>query len=275
MYNENIIKYHIGFIMNIIGCNLSFSIEDSELLKLISKDDVKINDLEFSKCEDNSILSGSIYVTNPGIGYDFILFELKDLIIKALVIIPGIEDLRIKDNVQFSILNEKEILDANYPIITCPSKFMVIEPKTPSVSKADFEDSLRTICASNDKFNNTTFWQYISYSVTDVEKGKTKFDIISQYRLLWTSFNSLYSMLCPGKTERKSLEEYTNKNYVVEYFKKAMNDHLTYKYFERLIKGDLTLRYGKENISDKLRDSIEEKNYKEISKNIILCLKIA
>lgn len=272
MNRNNQVKYNIDFEMIILGCKLNFSITDNKLLELMSQDKIEIKKIRFSKDKNGSVLSGSFSTIEPIEGYNYILFGFKALIINILVTIYGIENLRIEDDVQFNIINKEELKAANQPIIPCGSRFMVISPEVPEVSKDNFEDRLRSVSLIQDKFYNTALWQYIAYSVTDLGKGKTIFDIISQYRLLWTAFNSLYGELCPERTERLSLEVYSGKSYVIEFFKSMMGCYSDYENLKRLVNGNLFLRYGKENVSLKLEESIKNQDYKSISKYCILCL---
>lgn len=95
---------------------------------------------------------------------------------------------------------------------------------------------------------------YVSYSIIGTSEVKNKFDYISQYSILWTAFNAFYA-----------------KEYVIQYFTDIISSHITYKLLETLSCKSLVLRKNN-NVSEKLKQSMEIKNYNEIAFNAVLCL---
>lgn len=275
------IKYHIGFKMKIFGCKLNFEIKEKKLLELLSKGNCKVVELKFTENEDGSILTGSIlakgnmqkHIEEGCIkGYSFILYELKSSIIKTLVMMDDIEDLKIDDDIEIFIKNEKELKMANIKVIPYSDKFAILRPKLPSISKVDFLKGIKNLYIAERDFEKAMLWQYISYHVTDIKKGKGRYDIISQFRLLWTAFNSIYNVLYPDSRDRKAVEKYSQKVYVIKYFKENLNNLWFYEILRDFANSNLTLKGRDGEVSQKLKKYLEIEDYKSISKYSLLCL---
>lgn len=67
------------------------------------------------------------------------------------------------------------------------------------------------------------------------------------------------------------MEKFAAKEYVIQYFTDLISSHITYKLVETLSCKNLVLRKNN-NVSEKLKQSMEVKNYNEISFNTVLCL---
>lgn len=270
------VKYHISFEMNIFGCNLELNISDKKYLELLSEEDLVIDKIKFVKECEGCKLEGSLYTSQPQLAYYFVENKLKDLIIKVLVVCEDIKVLNIRDKVTFDIKNKDEIKKAGLPLIDNGSKYLSISPSIPYVSKDEFLNNLNHMELIEKKFDDALFWQYISYSVVDTNRGLTRHNMLSQYRLIWTAFNRIYKRLYPKLGERKSIEKYSEKRYVKEYFLDQFNNQGVNKYLVELSNGKLELlkNYGKDtiDISDKLREAMDNKESEDISKYSMLCL---
>ncbi|MBU3170212.1 hypothetical protein [Clostridium estertheticum] len=273
--NKNFL-YIVGVDMIISGCKLDFKIKDIGLLKSISDDDCAITSICFySLKEGKSVLKCKIATKNLFKAYKFIDYKLKSTIIKTLITIKNIKDLSIEDNINCVIENIKEAKKQGVIIIQYGSKYLSLVVKIPNVEENEFEAAMRKVIENNCEFENVLFWMYNSYSLANINEGKTNFDYISQYSLLWTAFNALYSKLYPELGDRKSVEEFAAEQYVINYFEILFSSYDTYQLLKQLSLQELTLRGKKnilENVSEKLKKSLEAKDNNQIALNGMLCL---
>lgn len=228
--NSNEFLYIIGVDMIISGCKLDFEIKNKDLLKSISAEDCIITSICFRHVStEKSALKCKICTTNLIKAYGFIDFKLKPMIIKTLIAMKNIKDLTIEDNIDCVIENKQEAIKQGAHIITYGSKYMRLVVKIPDIEENQFENAMRKMLKSNCEFDNVLFWMHTSYSVTDISKGKTRYDHIYQYSLLWTAFNALYSKLYHSLGDKKSVEKFDTREYVVDYFEDLLNSHDTYE----------------------------------------------
>lgn len=266
--------YIIRIDMNINGFISDFEVLDTNLLESISYDDCIVKSISFCHVKNRiSVLKCRIATKDLLKAYSFIDNKLKPMIIKSLVLIEGITDLSIEDNIKCVIEDEEEAIKKGFPIIPYDKKYLELVVKTPNIEENKFKSAMRNFIKNNSKFDNSLFWMYVSYSIIGTSEVKNNFDYISQYRLLWTAFNSFYSKLYIGESDRKSVEAFATKKYVIEYFTKLISSHDTYKLLKTLSCEKLILK-GNNNVSEKLKQSMEMevKNYNEISLNGVLCL---
>lgn len=177
--------YIIRMDMNIEGFISDFEILDTNLLESISHEDCILKSISFSHVKNRiSVLKCKIATKDLLKAYSFFDDKLKPMIIKSLVLIEGVTDLSIEDNIKCVIENEEEAVRRGFPIIPYDKKYLELVVKTPNVEENKFKSAMRNVIKSNYKFNNSLFWMYVSYSIIGTSEVKNNFDYISQYSVL-------------------------------------------------------------------------------------------
>ncbi len=260
--------------MIINGCTMNFKIEDKDFLKTISDENAEILSLEFiSKNEKDGIVLVKVKVkTKDYECFRTFIGNLRANIIKTLITMD-ITDFSVDDKIDYKLENKKEIKRKGLPQKMCREIDCTFFIPFPKIKKVEFEDKFKTIWQSNRKLKDTMFWLYMTYSLRNTGKGLIKNEALLQYRLLWTGFNNLYALLYPefSRNNRKCLEMFSQESYTVDCFKYLLSNSNYAENLNELAQAELKLK-NKENVSQKLHESLNENNHKEISKNTLLCL---
>ncbi|WP_278381705.1 hypothetical protein [Clostridium tyrobutyricum] len=264
--------YIVKVNIDISGCELDFAILDKEILQSISCEDCEIKNIDFKyKSKGKSVFECRIYTKNLLKTYNFVDYELRPLIIKTLLLTKNVKGLSVDTNIKYIIENQKEAKERNISIIPYSGKYLQLVVKPSKVEENEFRNAIKEVSKNSLKFEDSLFWMCVSYSIIGESDSMDKFDFISQYSILWTAFNAFYSKIYPNKSDRKSVEAIASKRYVIEYFTRMVHSDDICKLLEELSCKKLVLR-GNYKVSEKLKESMEQKDYEQIAINAVLCL---
>ncbi|WP_039655913.1 hypothetical protein [Clostridium tyrobutyricum] len=264
--------YIVKVNIDISGCELDFEILDKEILQSISCKDCEIKNIDFKyKIKGKSVFECRIYTKNLLKTYNFVDYELRPLIIKTLLLTKNVKGLLVDTNIKYTIENQKEAKERNISIIPYSGKYLQLVVKPSKVEENEFRNAVKEVSKNSLKFEDSLFWMCVSYSIIGESDSMDKFDFISQYSILWTAFNSFYSKIYPDKSDRTSVKAIASKKYVIEYFNKLLNSYDTYELLKKLSCEKLVLR-GNDDVSEKLKKSLKDKDYEQIALNAVLCL---
>lgn len=268
-------KYSLRFTYQIQGCSINALIDDDNILNMISDNNNVVKKIIFeSNKKGTTMLTGHLISDNLKDAYVFILYRLRPIILKSIVL-TEVECLSFPDKPELNIENEEEIRQAKLPTNqdNC-YLFAKIIPNIPDVGKEEIQQNLHAVASNTcDVLEDSFYWAYLTNTVCDVEKGVLNHDSVKQFRLMWSAFNKLYNLKIKKGRERERIERFAESAIVFKFFDEQRKVQF-YDYIKRLVDAQLYLRVSKDNInvSEQLKIALRNYDKQEISKSILLCL---